>query len=133
VLKNEQGTKIVMRVALMHCQQRMSVEYGGIREGLGTGDVRWSRISGKITGCKLVGDWWIRAVPMFGSHDSPVIHEGFINLSDGVFSIVSTIHGERHIIVIGRDKEPLKVLGFDAAEGGRNDIGVIDMRDSCPK
>src|SRR5438128_226620 len=32
ILKSEQGAQIVTRVSLMHCQQRMSVEYGGIRE-----------------------------------------------------------------------------------------------------
>jgi len=111
----------------------MSVEYGGIREGLGTGDVAWSVIKGRINGCTLAGDWWIRAVPMFGSQDSPIIHEGFINLSDGAFWIPSSIHGERHIIVIGRDKEPLKVLAFDAAEGGKNDVGAVDLSNSCPK
>src|SRR6266542_320310 len=72
VLENQRGAKILTRIGLMHCQQRTSVEYGGIREGLGTGDVAWSVIRGRITGCRVVGDWWIRAMPMFGSLDTPI-------------------------------------------------------------
>jgi hypothetical protein len=133
VLENGEGRKITTYVAITHCQQRTSVEYGGARDGtLGTGDVAYSMVGGRLTGCELVGDWWIRAMPMFGGQDSPVIYEGFIRRDDGVFSIASS-HGERHIIVIGKGKQPVRVLAFDVVEGGLNEIGVVDLTGSCSK
>jgi hypothetical protein len=133
VLENGEGRKITTYVGITHCQQRTSVEYGGARDStLGTGDVAYSMVGGRLTGCKLMGDWWVRAMPMFGGQDSPIIYEGFIRRDDGVFSIASS-HGERHIIVIGKGKQPVKALAFDVVEGGRNEIGVVDLVGSCPK
>jgi hypothetical protein len=132
VMQDESGKRITTHVSLMHCQQRMSVEYG-VLSSLGTGDVAWSTVSGRLTGCNLAGDWWIRALPMFGGQGSQIIHEGFIRSSDGTFWIVSSVHGERHIIVVGKDRQPVKAFAFDVVEGARNDTGVIDLTGLCPK
>jgi len=130
VLENGKGGKITTHVALMHCQQRASVELGGI-SALVTGDVRLSKASGRLTGCKLVGDWWIRAMPMFGASWPPAALEGHIG-KDGTF-VLSVQNGERHLVIIGKDKQPVKVVGVDVIEGRVNEMGVVDLRGSCPK
>ena len=63
-LKDETGTSIRQRVALSSCEQRTSIEFGAHDTGL---DVSVSSLVGKFKGCKFEGDWWVRAVPMFGS------------------------------------------------------------------
>jgi hypothetical protein len=132
ILENESEKRITTHVSLMHCQQRVSLEYG-VLSTLSTGDVAWSTVTGRLTGCKLAGDWWVRALPMFGGQDSPIIHEGFVRPSDGAFWIASSMHGERHIIVVGNGSQPVKVFGFDVTEGGRNDVGAVDLAGLCPK
>src|SRR5260370_185778 len=109
-LENDKGVTWVFSVPLMDCQQRASVEYG--RSGKGY-PAAYSIITGRLTGCKLTGDWWIRAMPMFGELDSPLLHEGFIHATDGTFSVNSSMKGERHILVVGKDKQPVRAFGVD--------------------
>ncbi len=121
---------IKRRVALMGCQQRTSLQFGQADSGA---DVRTSTIKGRIAGCSTVGDWWIRAMPMFGGHDDPATYEGYIRGKDGVFLLTASLRGERHIIIIGKDKQPIKVLAFDVVVGGQNEIGSVDISGLCPK
>jgi hypothetical protein len=70
-------------------------------------------------------------MPMFGGHEGPNI-EGYIQSVDGRF-LLSCFRGERHIVVIGRDKQPIKTFGIDVVAGGKNDIGVVNLTGLCPK
>jgi hypothetical protein len=88
---------------------------------------------GRITGCPTAGDWWVRVMPMFGVFRDFLPHEGYVSPKDGSFTVSGSMRGERHLVAIGRGREALKVLGFDVVEGGRNDVGVIDLSTVCSK
>jgi hypothetical protein len=126
-LQDEVGRKFKTRITFVACQQRTSVVHGQLDSGA---DVGASTITGRISGCKTIGDWWIRATPMFGSQLS---YEGRISQTDGTFHLTANLAGERYIIVIGKDKEPLKVLATDVVIGGKNEMGVLDLTGVCPK
>jgi hypothetical protein len=127
-LRDEEGRRVKKLVVLTSCRQRTSVERGERDTGA---DVGWTPVKGRLVGCALAGDWWIRAVPMFGGQEGPTF-EGYVDLAGGWFS-VDCYRGERYIIVIGRDKDPVKVFGADVLAGGRNDVGEVDLGGSCPK
>jgi len=130
-LVDDQGNRLVRRIALMDCRQRVSIERGKLDRGL---DLSGFTVTGRLTGCTLLGDWWIRAMPMFGAQENRILHEGFIEGTDGTFRITSSMSGERHIIIIGKGKNPLKCIGADLVEGGgQNELGAIDLSDVCPK
>ncbi len=121
--------KVVQRVFLMQCPQRVSIRYG---ESEAYGDFTYVTIRGHASGCRFDGDWWVRAMPMFGAPSSPGALEGYIQ-SDGAISLSGQMSGERHIVVIGRDKQPVKTLAIDVVVGGKNAIGEVDLSSSCPK
>jgi hypothetical protein len=118
-------------VELASCEQRTSLRIG-IRDT--ESEVHGARIDGRIAGCQLDKDWWVRAMPMFGGYDAPSIYEGLIRLTDGTFSIAAPMRGERHILVIGKAKEPLLAMGVDVMSGGgKTNVGVLDLSKTCPK
>lgn len=121
--------KLRTRIALMACQQRTSLQYGSLDTGA---DVAWSVVKGRVSGCQFSGEWWIRAVPMFGGHEGISYHEGYIHPADGAFHIVSSMGGGRHIVVIGKGKDPVRVVGFDVFIGGKNEMGTVDLAGTCP-
>jgi hypothetical protein len=69
---------------------------------------------------------------MFGTPDESAAVQGYIRQSDGVFRIFFP-NGERLIVVIGRGRDPLKVFAVNVTAGSKNDIGTVDLADSCPK
>lgn len=117
------------KVTLMDCRQRTSLQHGQLDSGA---DVRASRLKGRLVGCSLSDEWWIRAMPLFGGHEDPASYEGFIDPSNGSFSLVASLRGERHIIVIGRNKDPVKVIAANVEVGGMNDLGTIQLSGLCP-
>jgi hypothetical protein len=119
------------KLELYDCQQRVSLEYGERDAG---GDVAATTVRGRISGCPLDGDWWIRAMPMFGPHYfSRALFDGYVRKSDGSVSIIASMQGERHVIVVGHGRDPIISFSFDVVEGGRNnDFGTIDLRGKCP-
>jgi hypothetical protein len=125
---DRKGIRMTRTVALTDCEQRMSFEHGEQDSGA---DVGWQTVRGRISGCKLVGEWWIRAMPMFGGHEGPTF-EGYIRPADGSFSL-SCSRGERHIIIIGKGQQPIKTFGTNVIGGGKNDIGTVDLSGLCPK
>jgi hypothetical protein len=130
-LENPQGRRLKRRLVLLGCELRTSVQYGQLDSGA---DVGWSTIIGRISGCNLTGDWWVRATPMFGGLDDiGRSFEGYVRSSDGTFSLHSSIRGERYIIAIGKDKQPVKAVGTNVIVGGRNDVGVVDLKGLCPE
>jgi len=118
---------IKTRVTLLECQQRSSVQYGVLDTGV---DVEWSTVTGRVSGCSVVGDWWMRAMPMY--EEGPV-SDGYINAADGSFRVPVGSREGRHLLVIGKDRNPLKVLGIDVTAGAKNDTGPVDLSNSCPK
>jgi hypothetical protein len=118
-------------IELNTCEQRTSLRIG-IRDT--ESDVNGARIDGRISGCQLDKDWWVRAMPMFGGQDAFSIYEGFIRVPDGSFSIAAPMLGERHILIIGRAKDPLLAIGVDVMSGGgKTNVGVLDLDKTCPK
>ncbi len=128
-LKSETGSTVVARIAVMDCQQRTSLSDGRLDTEL---DVFASTVRGRFTGCPMAGDWWVSAMPMFHGQEYPLLHEGYIQ-PDGVFWITSSMQGQRHMIVVGKGKLPVKVFAADIVIGGKNELGDIDLSASCPK
>jgi len=128
-LENAGGDRAVTRVALLECQQRTPVPYGVSETGA---DVGWSTMSGHLSGCPLVGDWWVRAMPMFGGQDLLSSSTGYLNPEDGAFWLMFD-RGIRHIVIIGKGKNPVRTLGVNVLEGGKNDLGTIDLSKDCPE
>jgi hypothetical protein len=129
-LANETGQSVVCHTRLLSCQQRVSIEEGMVDKGL---DVSGSTLTGHLTGCSFFGDWWVQLVPMFGGTEYPQIHEGLVRSADGFFNITSNFRGERHILVVGKGKDTVRVVGVNLVSGSDNDAGRIDLTGSCPK
>jgi hypothetical protein len=123
------GLKAKRLVPLMSCRQRTSLELGRLDT---VGDVSSTTVRGRLVGCNLGGDWWIRAMPMFGALESVTIHEGFVR-PDGVFKMTSSFTGERYVFVVGNGKRVIKALAADVVVGETNDIGEVDLRGLCPE
>ena len=68
-------------------------------------------------------------MPMFGTFR---VLEGHIG-QDGTFELTGSMQGERHLMIIGKDKQPVKVVGIDVTVGTHNEQGTIDLTGSCPK
>jgi hypothetical protein len=80
---DERGRQVgfTERVALYGCQQRASLQYGARGAGV---DVASTTVRGRISGCTVSGDWWVRAIPMFGAQTSAfVVHEGYSQKTNG--------------------------------------------------
>lgn len=124
------GSRVVERaVKLLGCPQKVSIVDGSLAaDAVGT-----SLVVGRLTGCDLSGDWWIRAAPMFGIRMNRDHHEGVISPTDGRITMISSFDGVRHMVIVGKAKLPVKALAIDITEGGANDLGVIDLKDACPK
>ncbi len=123
------GVTTTAQLAITACQQRSSVQYGHLDSGA---DVRTSTVTGRVSGCSLDGDWWIKATPMFGEFAQMGAYEGLIR-ADGAFAIVASMRGGRYIVVIGKDREPVKAFSAEISRGGKNEIGDVDLRGLCPK
>jgi len=128
-LEGPNGAMTTTQVALNTCAQRSSVQYGGLDSGA---DVRTSSVTGHISGCNVNGDWWIKAIPMFGEYSQVGAYEGRIR-TDGMFAIVASMRGGRYIVVIGKDREPVKAFSAEVIIGGKNDVGDVGLRGLCPK
>lgn len=128
-LENKGGKRTIESVPLLACEQWVTVRYAEVDSGA---DVFISSAEGRLSGCPLDGDWWIRTVPMFGTPDVSKVLQGYIRRSDGFFRIHS-ISGERLLVVVGKDKNPVRVFAVDVTAGGKNEIGIVDLAGSCPK
>lgn len=114
---------------LTSCQQRTSLRIGIKDTNV---DVFVSTIKGRVTGCQINGGWWIRAMPMFGGQDQSSIYEGLVRPVDGSFSLIAHMRGERHILIVGRGKQPLAAIGVNVTSGGgKTDVGSLDLSTMC--
>jgi len=128
-LESADGRRIKKDIPLLACQQRATVRYGQSDSGA---DVFISSAEGHLTGCTLKGDWWVRSMPMFGTPDDSTAVQGYVRREDGFFR-VDFPAGERLIVVVGKDKTPVKVFAVDVTAGKKNDLGKVDLSGSCPK
>jgi hypothetical protein len=80
----------------------------------------------------MAGDWWLRAMPMFGGHEERTAYEGYVHPSDATFALTAGLFGERHLLVLGHGKFPVKTFSVDVTVGTKNDVGVIDLSATCP-
>jgi len=128
-LENGSGAVLTQKVLLMQCQQRASTRFG---ESETWGDVRYITLRGRVSGCRFAGDWWVRAMPMFGAASESQAFEGYIE-PDGWFALSGQMRGERHIVVFGKGVHPVKAVGVNTIVGGKNDLGVVDFSGQCPQ
>ena len=127
-LEDRNGARVRHPVLLMQCPQRVSVRIGSNETG---GDLAFSTLEGRLTGCGFAGDWWIRAINMFGSPTAPASLEAGVE-PDGSFALSGHMAGERHLLVVGRDRFPVKSIGVNVVVGKPNDIGIVDVSGNCP-
>jgi hypothetical protein len=86
-------------------------------------------VHGRIIGCELKGYWWVRIVPMSRGAQEPVI-VGTVQ-RDGMFSVSGIMIQSRYLLVVGKEKEPLKVLGIEVQPEKDNDIGAMNLSGEC--
>ena len=53
--------------------------------------------------------------------------------TDGTFSLSIGATGIRRLLVIGKGKQPIRVLGVDITVGEQRNIGVVDLTGACPQ
>jgi hypothetical protein len=129
-LQDGKGLTISARFVVTSCRLRHSIFQGESETGA---DVSGIEVAGRLAGCNFEGDWWVHAVPMFGGRNSSVFAvEGYVQ-NDGTFSLVLENYGVRHLLVVGKGKQPIKALGFDVTSGRATNLGVIDISGACPK
>jgi hypothetical protein len=129
-LQDPKGATVNTQFIVTSCRLRRSLFRGRSETGA---DVSGINVTGRLAGCNFEGDWWVRALPMFGGHDGSVFAvDGYVQ-PDGAFSMLLEDYGVRHLLVIGKGKQPSKVIGFDATAGKSADLGVINLSGTCPK
>jgi hypothetical protein len=127
-LENDDRLRVSTSFAPFDCQQRVSLRFGNSDSGR---DVSATLIRGRLSGCDIKGDWWIRAAPMFGKYGNPVSDHSSVSAEDGSFWVVAK-GGVRHIVSIGKGRSVVRSVEADVTEGTRNDVGVIDLSQYCP-
>jgi hypothetical protein len=131
LLDGPKGAQISTQTVITACRLRHSLFFG--RSDAGP-DVNGITVNGRLSGCRFVGDWWVRAVPIFGGHEGwgDYAVDGFVE-SDGSFTLVLGPLGVRRLLIIGHGKDPIKVVAIDVTQGKMADAGAIDLSKDCPK
>jgi len=127
-LEDAAGTKIAQPVFVMQCPQRVSLRTG-VSEAYG--DVSFQTVTGRLSGCRFAGDWWIRAINMFGASTTPASLEARVE-EDGSFSLSGQLSGERHVLVIGKEKSPVEAVGVNVTVGKVINLGTLALTGRCP-
>jgi len=127
-LESSKGTSIKTNFIVTSCRLRRSLFFG--QSGTGV-DASGIAVTGHLSGCKFDGDWWVRAAPAFGGHDRVHVIDGYVQ-SDGSFWLVLGDYGVRHHLIVGKGKDPIKVMGFDVTAGKKTDVGAVDLTHLCP-
>jgi len=127
-LEGNSRAKVTQPVFIMQCPQRVSFR-SGVSEAYG--DVAFQSLTGRIAGCRIAGDWWIRVSDMFGPLSGPTPLETRVE-KDGSFSLPGQMSGGRQLLVIGKNNIPLKVIGVNVTVGKSRDLGTLDLSGNCP-
>jgi hypothetical protein len=128
-LRSASGVKMTTRVALLGCRVRVSLQNGQLDNGA---DVGWDTIGGRLSGCSLDGDWWVRGMRMFGGEGEALTAHHYIDPADGSFWL-GVLRGVRYIVVIGKGSQPVRTLATNVISGGENDVGTVDLTGLCPE
>ena len=128
-MRSGKGSRLTRTIELRDCHGRASFQFGSQSSG---GITAGSTLRGFVGGCPLVGDWWVRIFPMFGGYMDPAIDEAKVDSRTGAFKLTSSTRGQRHVLVIGRDRNAVKAVGIDVVEGADNQLGRFDIRRECP-
>jgi hypothetical protein len=116
-------------IPMLRCGQISTVVIGQRETGA---DVAASELDGRLVGCACSGsDLWVRLVPMFGATAVPRWFEASVDPSRCSFTLVATMLGVRHILIVGRGNQSIKTVDVNILAGGRNDIGKVDIGSSC--
>lgn len=138
-LESDSGAVAQQEVYLFACHQRRdSVFFDGQRHYRAE-ESTWFESRGRLTGCALDEQWWVRSSPLFGvaPESGPLLgstHDGYIEApASGEFSIRAR-HRVRHMIIVGKGADPVKVFtaDLDAGSNASVDLGEFDLSDSCP-
>jgi hypothetical protein len=129
-IRQGRGRRAVRTLPLLACEQQATVRYGQMDAQV-LEDASVSSAEGRLFGCQLDGHWWIRATPMFGTPEQSIALQGYVRRSDGYFRIDFS-EGVRLIVVVGKEKEPVKAFAVDVTLGAKNNLGDIDLSGSCP-
>ena len=87
-------------------------------------------VKGRIAGCPIAAEWWVRLVPMFGSEQSSVIWDAKVG-GDGRFQFRSPQSGVRHILLVLKDRMLVASRAVDLTQGQLHDLGTIDVSSGC--
>lgn len=130
LLEGPKGAQITTRTVITACRLRHSLFFGKSDAGP---DVDGIAVNGRLSGCRFVGDWWVRAVPIFGGHEGwgDYAVDGFVE-SDGSFTLVLGPLGVRRLLIVGQGKDPIKVVAIDVTQGKMANAGAIDLSKDCP-
>lgn len=118
-------------VPVFDCRQTFTLQQG--ESGMESEAVI-TRIEGRIVGCSVDRNWWVRVVPMFGGQDlgAQSIFDGYLDVDTGVYRVVAPLRGVRQIVIIGRDDKTIGAFGVNLTRGKRNeDMGDVDLRAAC--
>ncbi len=126
-LEDSRGQRVRTVVALLDCRQRVSLRFGDSDSGA---DARWTRVDGRLSGCHLEGNWWIRAAPMFGDYAPPESDHSYVSKDDGSFWFAAK-GGYRHVVIVGNGRHVVASFAVDIDRGSRNDVGTIDLTRQC--
>jgi len=86
--------------------------------------------TGRVTGCRFDGNWWVRAIAMFGSFPDVPLAGGHIE-GDGSFKLM--LGGrQRYILTVGKDRDPVRTVAVDVKRDLSADVGEIDLAGLCP-
>lgn len=119
------GQKILSITA---CRQAESIFVGDVWPQ--TSEALFTKFTGRVTGCSLVGDWWVRSELLFGNTQP---YESSIDAETGKFLILAN-GTARHLIVVGKGSNPVKAFTrfYKGHIDGVN-LGLLDISDSCPR
>lgn len=137
-LRSEDGEPLTIPVYLGECKGRRSVIKGSVNSNL---DAIGASYRGRLTGCRFDGDWWVRATPLFfpldyqyssGVGDGPNwMPEGEVDGETGAFT-VNAISGVRHLLIVGKGRDPVHVFARQTRNGDLADVGTVDLAGRCP-
>lgn len=111
-----------------YCGQRQSIISGSNEVAGGEG---FTRVEGRLIGCRGYRDWWVKLVPMFGYQEQALNPEGDVDVRTGEFKVAGSIPGVRHVLIVGRGRAAVTVTAVDTSKSGTSVLKEMDMRDHC--
>jgi hypothetical protein len=119
---------IEIEVPMLACRYRQSTVVGQRATG---DDAEYTVAVGRVVGCKLEGEWWLRAVAIFGGGSYAPGIEGFIDRVSGEITLAAIPSGTRHLVILGHGKDPIRTIAVDFVLGQQNVIPVFRLSPEC--